>query len=138
MWDWVFWSFWLFPSKNPLSLVFRHFNLTFSIYRTINAHVRHFSTVWVIGTRIWPLTSHGLGLFRATLSSNISSFVEAMVKLFKNFDLHVAGEVEICFQTNTLKGVNFIVDTFIKLCHNNLETNHRLTRDSRQFRHEMT
>ena len=114
--DWVFWIFWLFPSKNPLSLVFRHFNLTFNISRTINAQIRYFSNVWVIGTGIWPLSGHGIGLFRATLSSNIFSFVEAVVKLFKNYDLHVVGEVEICFQTNTLKGVNFIVNRCPLMC----------------------
>ena len=56
------------------------------------------------------LSGHKLGFFRATLYSNISSFMETVVKLCKNSDLHVAGEVEICFQINTLKGVNFIVN----------------------------
>ena len=40
--------------------------------------------------------------------------MEAVVNFFKKNDLHVAGEVEICFRTNTLKGVNFIVDRFAK------------------------
>ena len=42
--------------------------------------------------------------------------MEAVVKLFKKNDLHVASEVEICFQTNTLKGVNFIVNKFPLMC----------------------
>ena len=74
------------------------------------------STVWVIGTRFLPLSGHGIGLFRATLYSKISSFMEAVVKLFKNSELHVAGKVEICFQTNTLKGVNYIINRFPLMC----------------------
>ena len=78
-----------------------------------------FSTVWVIGTGFWLLSGHGKGLFREPciqhffLCGSSRQNRDLSSQLFWNSDIHVAGEMEICFQTNTLKGVNFIVN----ICH---------------------
>ena len=77
-----------------------------------------FSTVWVIGTGFWPLSGHGIGLFRATFvfkyffyCGSSGQMRDWSSQLFQNYDIHVAGEIKMCFQTNTLKGINFIVNT---------------------------
>ena len=81
------------------------------------------STLGVLVTRFWSLSSLGIEFFRETfvftyffLYRSSGPMRDQSSQFVPNSGLHVAGEKKICFHAIIFKGVNFIVNRLPLMC----------------------
>ena len=108
----IFIDFDYFHQKPHFTLFFRNFTWISKILGQLIHMTCILSTPWVVETGFWTLSSLYLDLFRATFVftyfflCGISGLMRDQSSQFvPNSDLHVVGEIKICFQTIILKGV---------------------------------